>query len=122
MAMNVEVEVVSAGSVRVSWDSLDIPEITGYIIYYSQTGSRLRETHIIEHSLRTSNFTSIVVIRHLDSQEYQFQVAAIAELDGDVITGERSTPSYIAVPVEPTTTISPVATQGLSATIDYYEI
>ena len=56
MVMNVEVEVVSASSVRVSWDSLDIPEITGYIVYYSQT-IKASETLLIEQSIRISNFT-----------------------------------------------------------------
>ena len=33
----IQLEVLSATSVRVSWDRFDIPEITGYIVYYSQT-------------------------------------------------------------------------------------
>ena len=83
MVMNVEVEVISAGSVRVSWDSLDIPEITCYIVYYSQTGNT--------QSVNVTTSTNSVVIDGLMSNvEYQFQVAAIAELDGERFIGERS--------------------------------
>ena len=48
--MNVVVEVVSATSVRVSWDRIDLPEITGYTVYYSQTGNR-RDSSRVERSL-----------------------------------------------------------------------
>ena len=43
----IELEDLSATSVRVSWDRLDIPEITGYIVYYNQTGNS--EMVIIQH-------------------------------------------------------------------------
>ena len=42
--MNVVVEIASDTSVRVSWDSVDIPEITGYTVYY--TGNRKRQKHV----------------------------------------------------------------------------
>ena len=87
--MNVEVEVISDSSVRVSWDSVDIPEITGYIVYYSQTGNRKRQS---EESITVpSSDNSVVIEGLLNNVEYQFQVVAIAELDGDVIMGQRST-------------------------------
>ena len=83
--MNIELEVLSATSVRVSWELLDIPEITGYIVYYSQTGNSGNDT--------TVNFpssTSSVVITDLTSStEYQFEVVAVAELDGEVVMGKR---------------------------------
>ena len=82
MVMNIVV-VISADSVGVSWDSLDIPEITGYIVCYSQTGTT--------QSVNVNTSTNSVVIGGLmNNVEYQFQVAAIAELDGEVIIGERS--------------------------------
>ena len=88
LVMNVEVEVVSDTSVRVSWDSVDIPEITGYTVYYSQTGNRKRQS---EESITVSSSDNSVVIEGLlNNVEYQFQVVAIAELDGDVIMGQRS--------------------------------
>ena len=84
MVINVEVEEASAGTVRVSWDSLDIPEITGYIVYYSQTGNT--QTRNV-----TTSTNSVVIDGLMNNVEYQFQVAAIAEQDGDLILGERST-------------------------------
>ncbi len=89
--MNVEVEMVSDDSVRVSWDSVDLPEIIGYVVYYSQTEATA--TDILESSLHVTNSTNSVVIENLLSNvEYQFQVAAsIADLDGEIRVGPRST-------------------------------
>ena len=84
--MNVEVEVISAGSVKVSWDCLDIPEITGYIVYYNQTGNT-QSVNV------TSSTNSVLIDGLMNNVEYQFQVAAIAELDGDVVIGVRSQPN-----------------------------
>ena len=97
-------EVVSSTSIQVSWDRLDIPEITGYIVYYSQT----------ENSTTVSDAENSVTIDNLlTNVEYQFQVVAVAELDGDVITGVRSNVS-IAHPTPPphATPASPAATEG----------
>ena len=84
MVVNVEVEVVTDMSVRVSWDLLDISEITGYIVYYSQKENT--------QSVNVTNSTNSAEIGGLMSNytEYQFQVAAVAELDGYVVIGERS--------------------------------
>ena len=71
---------------RVSWDTLDVPEITGYIVYYSQTGNSEKVT--IANALRS---TSFVVVTDLTSNvEYQFEVVAVAELGGAVVIGERT--------------------------------
>ena len=97
MVINVEVEVVSAGLVRVSWNALDIPEITGYIVYYSQTGNT-QSVNV------TSSANSVLIDGLINNVEYQFQVAAIAELNGDVAIGERSlgnTVSFSCSPVQP---------------------
>ena len=82
MVMNVVVEVLSTGTVIVSWDRLDILEITGYIVYYSHSGN----TQSVKFSVTTST-NSVVIGGLLNIVEYQFQVAAIAE---DMIIGERS--------------------------------
>ena len=92
--MNVVVETVSDSSVRVSWDSVDIPEITDYTVYYSQTGNRKRQS---EGSITVPSSDNSVVIEDLSSAEYQFQVAAIAEVDGEMIVGQRSIPDDMAV-------------------------
>ena len=84
--MNITVVKLSATSLRVSWDRLDIPEITGYLIYYTQT-----EMLASEESLMVSSSEHFANIEDLMTDvEYQFQVVAVAELDGDIIMGERS--------------------------------
>ena len=97
--MNVEVEVVSDTLVRVSWDSVDIPEITGYTVYYSQTGNRKRQS---EESITVpSSDNSVVIEGLLNNVEYQFQVVAIAELDGGVvIMGQRSNMAVISIGIK----------------------
>ena len=84
MVVNVEVEAVSDDSVKVSWDSVNLPEITGYTIYYSWTGNT-RKSQVpqsVHFTIIDSLATNVV---------YQFQVSAIAELNGKVIEGQRST-------------------------------
>jgi fibronectin type 3 domain-containing protein len=99
--MMVNVEIVSANSVRVSWDSIDIPEITGYTVYYSQTGNRERQSEVTV----PSSDNSVVIEGLVNNEEYQFQVAAIAVLDGEIITGRRSMLSTITVVGSSVTTI-----------------
>ena len=77
---------VSIDSVEVSWDIIDTPEIIGYIVYYSQTGSRERQSK--ESITVPSSNNSVVIEGLLNNVEYQFQVVAIVELDGDVTTGQ----------------------------------
>jgi hypothetical protein len=85
--MNIDVEVVSANSVRVSWDSIDIPEITSYTVYYSQTVNHE------ERSMTVPSSADFVMIGGLmNNVEYQFEIVAVVELNGDVLIGERSTP------------------------------
>ena len=92
--MNVVVETVSDSSVRVSWDIVDIPEITSYTVYYSQTGTRKRQS---EESITIPSSDNSVVIEGLSSAEYQFQVVAIAEVNGELFVGQRSIPDDMAV-------------------------
>jgi hypothetical protein len=85
--MNVEVEVVSTISVRVSWENIDIPEIAGYTIYYKKRQSG-------EKSMTVFSSTNSVVIGGLvKNVEYEFEVVAIVEINGVVVLmGERSMP------------------------------
>ncbi len=93
MVMNVGVEMVSGDSVRVSWDSVDFPRITRYSIYYRQTDSEE-----IENSDTVSNTVNSILIENLTANvEYQFQVAAIAEVDGEVFVGQRSTINAMSI-------------------------
>ena len=112
--MNLVVEVVSDTSVRVSWDSVDIPEITGYTVYYSQTRSRKRQS---EESITVpSSDNSVVIEGLLNNVEYQFQVVAIAELDGDVIMGQRSLLCNVEKIVVALPTVTTTHTRDISIT------
>ena len=84
VVMNVRVEELTSTSVRVSWDRIDIMEITNYTVYYSATGN--------EQSVTVpSSQNSVVVDDLLSDVDYQFQVAAVALLYGDVrVMGQRS--------------------------------
>ena len=99
-------EVLSATSIQVSWDRLDIPEITRYIVYYSQTGNSEMVT-TVPHSKN-----SVTIENLLTDVEYQFQVVAVAELDGDVVTGERSNVSIARPTAPPANTPQTIETQG----------
>ena len=86
-------------SVQVSWDRLDmLLRVKGYIVYYSQTGSS--EMVTAEQSVNISNSNASVIIDNLiNSTLYQFEVVAVAELNGDVVLGQRSpTSSTIVLP------------------------
>ena len=86
MVTGVMVEQLTATSVRVSWDEIPVDAIT-YRVYYSQTGNRKRQS--TEMSMDST--TNSVDIDGLDSNvEYQFQVVAIAVVNGETIEGERS--------------------------------
>ena len=105
MVMNVEVEITSATSVRVSWDRLDIPEITGYIVYYSRRQRHITENNIFSHE------NSVIIDNLLSDVEYQFEVVAVVELDGDVVTGDsdRVTVLIPATSTTPTDSVSNVS-------------
>ena len=86
MVVNVELDMISSTSLRVSWDRLDIPKITRYIVYYSQTGN----SEMVA-SVDVSGSENSVIIEDLMSNiQYQFEVVAVAEVKGDVVMGERS--------------------------------
>ena len=93
--MDVIVYVLSDTSVQVSWDRLDSPGVRGYIVYYSQT-----ENSDPEISVNISSPKPPVTIDNLISSAlYQFEVVAVAEVNGDVVIGQRSpTSSIIGLP------------------------
>ncbi len=84
---NAEVEVVSDTSIRISWDPITDPGISGYIILYTSTsdGNDTQQKNI------TSTEPLPVLISGLSpGLEYQFQVQAVVEVDGEVFLGEKS--------------------------------
>ena len=107
MVMSVEVEALSHSSVKVSWDETqsDVSTITNYTMYYGLKESDEREKSQLFLSVpSTRNF---VVVDNL-STEYQFQVAATAEANGETLMGERSEVQTLeVVPFLPTTCASP---------------
>ena len=116
MVVNTMIEIVSSTSVRVSWDRLAIPEITGYIVYYSQTGnSEMVTTTYTEQSITVSNSTNFVVVPSLvNSAEYHFEVVAVAELNGEGTVGPRSATITARVIAPPTsTTIGHKESEGM---------
>lgn len=90
-------EQLSTTAVRVSWESINLPDIAGYRVYYSRTGNRKRQSEegltmdvsSSENSADVSGLSSYV--------QYNFQVAAIAELDGVEITGDQCTLSCMTM-------------------------
>ncbi len=85
--------MVSFDSVKASWDNIDIPEITGYTVYYRQT-----ESEESDNSADVSDSVNSILIENLMiNVEYQFQVVAMAELNGEVVVGERSTLDALSI-------------------------
>ncbi len=85
----VEVEVFNTTSVRVLWSPVSLPEATGYIILY---GLRCDCNSLQDLSVRGGKTSSTVVtVGGSELQlEYQFQVQAVVEVEGEVFLGERS--------------------------------
>ena len=87
--------VRSIQSVQVSWERIPIPEVLRYILYYSRTDEA-------ENSKTLSSSASSVVIGGLVSNaEYQFQMVVVAEVYGDILTGERSPPVTVTMSEPP---------------------
>ena len=88
MVKNIRLEALSPTAVMVSWDSVDIPEVTNYIVYYTETGSMKRKGISVE-----SPATSVDIEGLSENVTYQFEVMVKAEVKGLVFFGARSPPS-----------------------------
>ena len=88
-------EVVTGTSVLVSWTSLTLPDVQGYVIYYRQTG---QSKEFVTVPSSSSSARLITGLRN--GLEYQFQVAGKFATDGDIITGGRNAESVIAVMIQ----------------------
>ena len=89
VVMRLMVEPVSTSSVRVSWESIDNPIIINYTVYYYLLIGSCKE----ENNVTIPSSMNSIIIRNLTGSvitDYQFQVAATAEINGEVIMGERS--------------------------------
>ena len=82
-----------------TWEPLDIPEVTGYRVYYSLSESRKRQSDIfIEVEGRETN--SAIVGGLTSGATYSFTVVGVVMVDGEAaIVGERSpNPTRIVLP------------------------
>ena len=106
VVMNIMVVIETSTSVTVSWMAINFPGITGYMVYYSQTGNRKRQANDEQSVDVSGSSTNAVRIENLvTGAMYQFTVVAVATLNGAEITGQR------AIPVNMTIML-PITTQG----------
>ena len=85
MVKNVVVIVLTNTSISVSWDRLQISDIT-YLILYGQTGKQETEsTRVVPSTERSVDINGLIT-----GAEYKFQVVAQAVVDGEIIVGKRS--------------------------------
>ena len=92
---NVLVDVLTLTSIRVSWDRLDIPEITQYLVYYTQTAKKKRQ---VESLVQVPATASFVIINNLATdRQYLFAVQAQVILDGTIVVGLRSEQVFTSI-------------------------
>ena len=113
--MNVQVESVSDSSVRVSWEIINNFMITNYTVYYFLNVTEDYEAEVNEFIIVPSSANSVVIENLTESviTDYQFQVVATAEINGEVIMGERSA---AVRSVMPPTTMSIATTTSTTST------
>ena len=93
------VETLSDTSVNVSWESVTVPGIVRYTVYYRPTDTMGRQS---EQSVTVPSSESSVVIEDLmTGVEYLFQVVATAQLGLQVFAGERSLSTTRLIPTVP---------------------
>ena len=98
MVMNVQVERLSATSVRVSWEMINNTEITNYTVYFRAICYRERQDG--EWSITVPSAINSVGIRN--SMIYHFQVAAVVQGGSSFgFTGQRSDAVSPASPPSP---------------------
>ena len=91
---------VSANSIQVTWNQLCTSEITGYRVYYRQTGKCEIDT-TEQYSTVSCSKNSVTIDNLLTNIEYQIQVVAV---EGDTDVGERSNVSVSRTISRPDTT------------------
>ena len=101
---NVIVEVLTSTSVKVSWDKLDVQEITHYIIYYRQIAKRKRQVETTVQVPATAN--SVVISNLTSSGHYVFEVEARLVIGEAIFVGPRSDRNTVGFITVPTTSES----------------
>ncbi len=93
--MNIRVEIETSSLARVSWDAINIPGISGYVVYYSLTENRKRQLQAEESvDVPGSSATTVLIEDLVNGAEYQFTVVALASLYGD---GPRAMPVVMRI-------------------------
>ncbi len=89
-------KVETSTSANVSWNVINFPEITGYIVYYSLTGNRKRQA---EESVDVagSSATTVLIEDLVNGAEYQFTAVAVANLNGAEVLGPRAMPEVLRI-------------------------
>lgn len=81
--MEVEVEMVTTTSVRLTWKRIEVSELQGYKVYYNQIGQSDQQFVDV--------FDNVVEILDLKSNtEYHIQVAALFQQDGEMFMSVKS--------------------------------
>ncbi len=89
---NVRIVVVSDASVWVSWSPVFLPEITSYRVFYTPVPAARSSQW-----LNTTAASSPVLVSDLiPMSQYQFQVRAVAEIDGEEFLGNGSDLKMVA--------------------------
>jgi hypothetical protein len=121
--LTVAVQQVSVSAVNVSWNALsNLLEVTGYRVYYSQTGSRKRQAGEMSMDIDEPSQNSVVIDGLETAVQYQFQVVAIAMLGGMTFVSNRSVvdeTTMLALTTAPTTSAPTTsAPTGCEGTVD----
>lgn len=99
---NVRVESLSSAAVRVSWETIDLPGVIGYRIFYSQTEENSKRQSQGESMVDVPASENVVNVSGLlSSVDYQFQVVALAELEGVEVLGSRAVTVRTLLPSTP---------------------
>ena len=91
--MNVHVEQLTETSVKVSWNQIIASEIINYTVYYRPSDSSENKSSVTV----SSSESSVEIDDLMTAVEYEFEVAATAELGGEIYPGELSSPNHIVL-------------------------
>ena len=79
------VKRLSATAVRVLWNRVAIPEVAGYMVYYSETNRPIEMSVTVD-----SSTTKVDIEGLLKNMKYHFWVAVIASVNGKEFIGGKS--------------------------------
>jgi hypothetical protein len=103
----------------VSWNALsNIPEVTGYRVYYSQIVSRKRQAGELSVDIADRSQNSVVIDDLETAVQYQFQVVTIVMLGGMEFVSNRSLvdeTTMLALTTAPTTSAPTTSAPTTSA-------